>query len=71
VKVTGEPYEASYGYGWRITGDTLWHSGESIGFRNVIVRWPKQHLTLILLRNLKDPEPYQTLLKIAHPFRSE
>jgi CubicO group peptidase (beta-lactamase class C family) len=68
AKVTGEPYEASYGYGWRITGDTLWHSGESIGFRNVIVRWPEQHLTVILLSNRNDPEPYQTVLKIAQPF---
>jgi CubicO group peptidase (beta-lactamase class C family) len=68
VKVTGEPYEAAYGYGWRITGDTLWHSGESIGFRNVIVRWPKQHLTVILLSNRNEPEPYQTALEIAEPF---
>jgi CubicO group peptidase (beta-lactamase class C family) len=68
VKVTGEPYEASYGYGWRITGDTLWHSGESIGFRNVIVRWPKQHLTVILLSNRNEPEPYRTALKIAQPY---
>ena len=71
VKVTGEPYDADYGYGWRITGDTLWHSGESIGFRNVIVRWPKQHLTVILLSNRNDPEPYQTVLKIAQPFLAE
>jgi len=71
AKVTGEPYEASYGYGWRITGETLWHSGESIGFRNVIVRWPKQHLTVILLSNRNDPEPYQTVLKIAEPFLAE
>ena len=68
VKVTGEPYQAYYGFGWRITGDTLWHSGESIGFRNVIVRWPKQHLTVILLSNRNDPEPYQTALKIAQPY---
>lgn len=68
VKVTGEPYDANYGFGWRITGDTLWHSGESIGFRNVIVRWPKQHLTIILLSNRNDPEPYRTALSIAEPF---
>ena len=68
VKVTGEPYEASYGYGWRITGDTLWHSGESIGFRNVIVRWPKQRLTVILLSNRNEPEPYRTALEIARPW---
>lgn len=68
VKVVGEPYEASYGFGWRIAGDTLWHSGGSIGFRNVIVRWPKQHLTMILLGNRNDPEPYRTVLAIAEPF---
>lgn len=68
MKVTGEPYEASYGYGWRITGDTLWHSGESIGFRNVIVRWPQQRLTVILLSNRNDPEPYRTALAIAQPY---
>ena len=68
AKVTGEPYEADYGFGWRITGDTLWHSGETIGFRNVIVRWPDQHLTVILLSNRNDPEPYQTALKIGALF---
>ena len=68
VKVTGEPYEASYGFGWRITGDTLWHSGESIGFRNVIVRWPRQHLTVLVLSNRNDPEPYRMALEIAGPF---
>ena len=49
-------------------GDTLWHSGESIGFRNVIVRWPRQHLTVILLSNRNDPEPYRTVPSIAEPF---
>jgi CubicO group peptidase (beta-lactamase class C family) len=68
AKVVGEPYQADYGFGWRITGDTLWHSGESIGFRNVIVRWPKQHLTVILLSNRNAPEPYRTVLAIAAPF---
>jgi CubicO group peptidase (beta-lactamase class C family) len=67
VKVTGEPDAEFYGYGWRITGDTLWHSGESIGFRNVIVRWPQQHLTVILLSNRNDPEPYRTALAMAAP----
>jgi CubicO group peptidase (beta-lactamase class C family) len=54
-----------YGFGWRITGETLWHSGESVGFRNVIVRYPKRHLTVILLTNRNDPEPYKTALAIA------
>jgi CubicO group peptidase (beta-lactamase class C family) len=68
VEVTGEPYQASYGFGWRITGDTLWHSGETIGFRNVIVRWPARHLTVVLLSNRNDPEPYRDALKIGALF---
>ncbi|MDQ0011629.1 CubicO group peptidase (beta-lactamase class C family) [Luteibacter jiangsuensis] len=55
-----------YGYGWRITGETLWHSGETIGFRNVIVRYPRSHLTVILLTNRNDPEPYKTAVHIAN-----
>lgn len=58
-----------YGYGWRITGETVWHSGETIGFRNVIVRYPKRHLTVILLTNRNDPEPYKTALAIGDLFR--
>lgn len=68
AKVVGEPYQADYGYGWRITGDTLWHSGESIGFRNVIVRWPARRLTVVLLSNRNDPEPYRTALAIGALF---
>lgn len=68
VKVTGEPYEAGYGFGWRITGDTLWHSGETIGFRNVIVRWPQQRLTVVVLSNRNEPEPYRLALEIGRLF---
>lgn len=65
AKVVGEPYQADYGYGWRITGDSLWHSGETIGFRNVILRYPRQHLTVVLLSNRNDPEPYATAKAVA------
>ena len=71
VEVTGEPYRAHYGFGWRITGDTLWHSGETIGFRNVIVRWPAQRLTVVLLSNRNDPEPYRTALEIGALFQGD
>ena len=71
VRVTGEPYEAQYGFGWRITGDTLWHSGETVGFRNAIVRWPARRLTVVLLSNRNDPEPYRTALAIGALFPGE
>ena len=53
------------GYGWRIHGDMLWHSGETIGGRNVIMRWPQKHFTVIVLTNRNDPEPYRLARKIA------
>jgi CubicO group peptidase (beta-lactamase class C family) len=57
-----------YGFGWRITGETLWHSGETVGFRNVIVRYPQRHMTVIVLTNRNDPEPYRMALQIAQHF---
>ena len=54
-----------YGFGWRVSGDSLWHSGETIGFRNVIVRFPHRRLTIVILTNRNDPEPYRTALAIA------
>jgi CubicO group peptidase (beta-lactamase class C family) len=54
-----------YAMGWRVTGETVWHSGESLGFRNVIVRWPRRHFTVVILTNRDDPEPYTLALKIA------
>lgn len=60
--------DVEYGFGWRLTGDTQWHSGETIGFRNVIVRWPDRHLTVVVLSNRNDPEPYRMALAVGHLF---
>lgn len=54
-----------YGFGWRISGESLWHSGETMGFRNVIIRYPKRRLTVIVLSNRNDPETYPVALAIA------
>jgi CubicO group peptidase (beta-lactamase class C family) len=62
---TSEADVAGYGFGWRINGDALWHSGESIGFRNVMIRYPKHRLTVIVLSNRNDPAPYLLALEIA------
>lgn len=66
---TDEPDVPHYGYGWRINGDALWHSGESIGFRNVVLRYPAERLTVVLLSNRNEPEPYRTALQVAALFR--
>lgn len=64
---TDDP-EVRYGYGWRITGVSRWHSGETIGFRNVIVRWPSRRLTVVVLTNRDEPEPHRIALEIASLF---
>ena len=61
---TDDP-SVEYGFGWRITGETLWHSGETMGFRNVIVRFPERRLTVVILTNRNEVEPYRTALAIA------
>jgi CubicO group peptidase (beta-lactamase class C family) len=66
---TDEPDVPHYGFGWRINTDTQWHSGETIGFRNVIVRWPQQKLAVVVLTNRNDPEPYRTALEIGALFQ--
>ena len=52
---TDEPDVEHYGFGWRLNRDTQWHSGETIGFRNAIVRWLAQKLAVIVLTNRDDP----------------
>src|SRR5687767_15878843 len=60
--------DVKYGFGWRITGESLWHSGETSGFRNVIVRRPVRKLTVVMLTNRDNPEPYKTAVAIADLF---
>jgi CubicO group peptidase (beta-lactamase class C family) len=64
---TDDP-EIMYGFGWRITGETIWHSGETSGFRNVIVRYPSRRLTVIILSNRDGEGPYRLALSIAKLF---
>jgi CubicO group peptidase (beta-lactamase class C family) len=59
-----------YGFGWRITGDTVWHTGETIGFQSVILRCVAHRFTVIVLTNRNHPAPYSTALAVASLFVS-
>ncbi|MBS0366769.1 MAG: beta-lactamase family protein [Proteobacteria bacterium] len=61
---TDDP-QVHYGFGWRITGECLWHSGESLGFRTAILRFAQRGLTVIALSNRDRPEVYSLALAIA------
>ncbi len=67
VEVIDGQETSYYGYGWRISNDgsRQWHSGESIGFRNTLIRWPNQRLTVIVLSNRNAPTPYQIAFEIG------
>ncbi|HEV7763748.1 MAG TPA: serine hydrolase domain-containing protein [Thermoanaerobaculia bacterium] len=62
----------AYGFGWRISSHRdarmIWHTGETRGFRNVLLRFPEKRLTVVLLTNRNEPAPYATALKIAELF---
>lgn len=50
-----------YGYGWFVTNRrgrrTVWHYGDTIGFRTAIERIPDQRLTVIVLVNRGEADP--------------
>ena len=52
----GQP--ALYGFGWFLNPwrghARMWHEGETVGFRSVIMRFPHDRLTVILLANRVD-----------------
>ena len=63
--VHGETDVSHYGMGLRRGPGILWHSGESIGFRNVMIRFREAKMAIVLLSNRNDPEPYALARKIA------
>ena len=63
----GKP--VSYGFGWFLDSypghPRMWHSGTTIGFRNVIERFTMDHLTIVILCNRTDFDPTALAFKIA------
>ena len=58
-----------YGYGWRISRHSgkpiVLHTGETIGFRNALVRFPEEKLAVVVLTNRDEGEPRLLALAIA------
>ena len=58
-----------YGFGWRIKDNIVFHTGETIGFRNALVRFPKERLSVVVLTNRNEGHPYDIALAIADRIR--
>ena len=58
-----------YGFGQRISEHNgrrvVSHTGESIGFRNALIRFPDEKLSIIVLTNRNEGEPFDIAMKIA------
>jgi len=63
----GKP--VSYGFGWFLDPykgrARTWHSGSTQGFRTVIDRFTKEHLTIVILCNRTDLDPSSLALRVA------
>lgn len=61
--------ESGYGYGWfvaTVNGEPqLRHHGESTGFTNAILKYPRRKLTIIVLTNRTGGDPWDIVDKIA------
>lgn len=57
--------DASYGYGWFVGPDRVWHTGETMGFRNAVLRIPEDGLTVIVLTNRNEGHPIELARAVA------
>lgn len=48
------PGLGDYGLGWFIKGDRIWHTGETVGFRNAIVMDRRTRVKVVVLANRAD-----------------
>ena len=58
-----------YGFGWRVDSyfyrDRVHHTGSTRGFRNVFMRFPNQHISILILTNRNSGSPINIAEKIA------
>jgi CubicO group peptidase (beta-lactamase class C family) len=48
-----------YGLGWFYAENTISHYGDTVSFRNAIVRWPAERLAVIVLTNRNEGDPLE------------
>jgi len=60
---------SNYGFGWNVgqspKGLHVWHTGETRGFRNAILKYPDRGLTVIVLTNRSESDPLPLAERIA------
>jgi CubicO group peptidase (beta-lactamase class C family) len=68
--VNGDKFD--YGFGWRLSEykglKSVYHTGSTCGFRNVLFRIPDKKLTIIVLTNRAEPDLKILAEKLARLF---
>jgi CubicO group peptidase (beta-lactamase class C family) len=63
------PDRGAYGYGWFISQQSghrvIWHDGNMPGFISQITRYPDDQVTIIVLTNVRNEDPYQITNALA------
>lgn len=54
-----------YGFGWLIDAEKVYHPGGWLGYRTAILRFSKQHLTVIVLANSAKLHPFDIAERIS------
>ncbi|HEX9371468.1 MAG TPA: serine hydrolase domain-containing protein [Roseiflexaceae bacterium] len=66
---SGADGDYDYGYGWHISSragrPALWHRGALPGFRSILVRFPADRATVIVLGNIETMDPDTVADKLA------
>jgi CubicO group peptidase (beta-lactamase class C family) len=74
-RVATDDPKIRYGYGWRISEHrgrkTVMHTGETIGFRNALARFPDQRLSIVVLTNRNEGRALALALQIADVLSGE
>jgi CubicO group peptidase (beta-lactamase class C family) len=67
-----EDGSAAYGYGWYLSSyrnvPVMWHDGTTVGFRNMILRFPEQQGCVVVLTNRAGNLPKELAYKLADTY---
>jgi CubicO group peptidase (beta-lactamase class C family) len=71
-RVRADRPNSSYGWGWYIetqgARSVVWHTGETMGFRNALLHSTGERLTVAVLTNRNEGEPIETARAILQLF---
>jgi CubicO group peptidase (beta-lactamase class C family) len=57
--------------GWFTDAGTIYHAGDTVSFRNAIVRVPREGLIAIVLTNRNEGDPLALAHEQLHPYRAQ